>query len=392
MVHLAGPYFLILTLLACCFSLAGKDTKDAEPAQKIPKPATPAQVEQAIQRGVKFLLKDQNKDGSWGSAHRTKDLNIYAPVPSAHEAFRTAVTAICIEALIETGAAEADLKAMKSLERGETWLLTNLPKVRRADGTAMYNVWTHAFGIQALVAMHQRKGVSESRQKEIRELIVQQIDRLRRYESVDGGWGYYDFRAHAARPTSDSISFVTATGLIAFYRAEGIGIETPAEMKKRAIEALNRQRKNDGSYLYGEYLKERPMRLVNRPGGSLGRSQACSLALRLWGDKTVTDEMLSDWLERLITRNGWLDIGRKRPIPHESWFQVAGYFYYYGHYYGMLCADQLEKAKGDAFKARLAGILIPLQEKDGTWWDFPLYNYHQQYGTAFALMALAHCK
>jgi len=33
-----------------------------------------------------------------------------------------------------------------------------------------------------------------------------------------------------------------------------------------------------------------------------------------------------------------------------------------------------------------------VQEKDGSWWDFPLYNYHQQYGTAFALMSLGKCR
>jgi hypothetical protein len=40
----------------------------------------------------------------------------------------------------------------------------------------------------------------------------------------------------------------------------------------------------------------------------------------------------------------------------------------------------------------LAHVLLRLQEKDGSWWDFPLYDYHQQYGTAFALMSLARCR
>ena len=163
-------------------------------------------------------------------------------------------------------------------------------------------------------------------------------------------------------------------------------------MLKRGIASINRQKKSDHSYLYGEYLKWQPMMPINRPGGSLGRSQACNLALRLWGDTSITDTVLTNWLDRLVARNGWLSIGRKRPIPHESWFQVAGYFYYYGHYYAARCIGQLEPQRAGAYQDQLAEIILPLQEKDGSWWDFPFYNYHQQYGTAFALMTLARCR
>jgi hypothetical protein len=130
----------------------------------------------------------------------------------------------------------------------------------------------------------------------------------------------------------------------------------------------------------------------NRPGGSLGRSQACNVALRLWGDGKVTDAIIIEWLDRLIVRNGWLDMGRKRPIPHESHFMVAGYFYYYGHYYAALCIDQLPTASRPFYQDHLARILLGHQERDGSWWDYPLYNYHQQYGTAFVLLSLEHCR
>jgi hypothetical protein len=39
----------------------------------------------------------------------------------------------------------------------------------------------------------------------------------------------------------------------------------------------------------------------------------------------------------------------------------------------------------------LALILMKLQEKEGDWWDYPLYDYHRQYGTAMAVMALQRC-
>ena len=346
-------------------------------------------LETSIQRGLDFLIGYQNSDGSWGNPTRTKGLNIYAPVPGAHHAFRTATTAMCIMALIESGSETPETK--RSLTRAEQWLLTYLPRLRRATPTAIYNVWGHAYSIQALVRMH-RHHDDEAMRERLVELIESQFDLLDRYESVDGGWGYYDFRLGTKKPASSSISFVNATVLIAFYDAKSIGVEPPKKNVDKAIAALIRQRKPDFSYLYGEYLKDRPMRGINRPGGSLGRSQACNIALRVWGDNKITDKVLDTWLHRLFARNGWLSIGRKRPIPHEAWFQVAGYFYYYGHYYAALCIEDLPGEQQGLFQSHMVQTIIPKQEKDGSWWDYPLYDYHQPYGTAFALMTLFRCR
>ena len=313
-------------------------------------------------------------------------MDVYAPVPGAHQAFKAAVTALCISALIETGGSRPEVVA--ALDRAEAWLFTNLPRVRRATPDTFYNSWTHAYGIQALVRMLGRRPDDAERCRRIRGLIEQQIDMLERYEVVDGGWAYYDMNAHTQKPSGSTMSFVTAAALVALHEAKLAGVEVPQRLIDRATASIRRQRKPDFSYLYGEYLKWRPMMPVNRPGGSLGRSQACNLAMRLWGDPETTDAVIETWLDRLFARNLWLDLGRKRPIPHESWFQVAGYFFYFGHYYAGLCIQQIPEADRGPFQDQLAHVLLRLQQPDGSWWDFPLYDYHQQYGTAFALMAL----
>jgi hypothetical protein len=238
--------------------------------------------------------------------------------------------------------------------------------------------------------LHQTPYGSKTKES-IKALIIQQISMLEKYESIDGGWGYYDFNVQTKQPSGSSISFVNATVLISLKEAQNIGIEVPQKVIKKALDAIRRQRLPDHSYLYGEYLKYKPRRGINRPGGSLGRSNACNLALQIWGEKSITTEVHKICLDRLITRNGWLDVARKRPVPHESWFAVAGYFFYYGHLYASLCIEQLPNNDRLAYQKELSKILIPLQEKDGSWWDFPFYNYHQQYGTAMALLSLKQC-
>ena len=380
---------LPLAILFICCPL--KSTAE-EKQVAVRTPPSAKEIETAIRRGVDFLIANQNKNGSWGSARNTKGLNIFAPVPGAHHAFRAAVTSLCISALIETKAVDKHKEAEACLKRAEEWMFANLGSVRRATGDAIYNVWGHSYGISALVHMH-RRTKDAGRQGKIKDAIKHQIKMLEKYESVDGGWGYYDFRYQAKQPTSSSISFTNATGLVALKDAENIGIDVPARLVKRATDAIKRQRKPDFSYAYGEYLKMRPMAVINRPGGSLGRSQACNIAMRYWGDTKVTDEVLDTWLDRLWARNGWLSIGRKRPVPHESWFAVAGYFFYYGHYYAALCLEDLKDKKNAAHHGgQLAAIIVPLQEKDGSWWDYPLYSYHRPYGTAFALMSLQRCR
>jgi hypothetical protein len=393
---LAGaPAWFTLAAPAGTKQTTGKPAKQSKtslaetaPRPKPVPPPDPAAIDSAIRRGVAFLVGNQNKNGSWGSPALKGGVEIYTPVPGGFQAYQCAVTALCISALIETGGDGSDVR--RAIERGEAYLVEYLPKLRRGSPDVLYNIWSHIYGIQALVRMHGRLP-DPARRKLLEELIRGQIGFLIRYESVDKGWGYYDFRVGSKRPATDSTSFMTAAALVALREAKDIGVAVPEKLIKGAVDSIHRQLLPDFSYLYGEYLKYYPRMDINRPGGSLGRSQACNLALRLWGDGKVTDRIMKAWLDRLFARNGWLDMGRKKPIPHESFFSVAGYFFYFGHYYAGLEIGQLPPEDRPFYQDHLATVLLRLQGKDGTWWDYPLYNYHRQYGTAFALMTLKCC-
>jgi len=359
------------------------------PAAVAPVPAE--ELEAAIGRGLDFLVACQRADGSWGSADNTKGgIDIYAPPPGGHHAFRAGVTALCVSALVESGRDDAATRA--AIDRGQAWLLERLPKLRRATPDALYNVWGHAYGIEALALLHRRQAGDAAVQARLLECIAGQVDLLDRYETVNGGWGYYDFDVGAKKPAGSPTSFTTATVLLALADARDLGVAVPEKLFDRGLAAIRRQMKPDRSYLYGEYLKYVPQHPVNLPAGSLGRSQACNALLRRLGDAEVTDAATVAWLERLFARNGWLGLGRKKPIPHESWFAVAGYFFFYGHFYAAECIESLPAADRPPLQDQLARLLLPLQEPNGCWWDYTFYDYHMQYGTAFAVRTLVRCR
>lgn len=373
-----------------------------EPAAKIsavpplpgtPLPAaTPEAINAAITRGVDFLTSSQNPNGSWGGPTLTKGLNIYAPLPGAHHAFRAGASGLALSGLIDAHDPRPETQAV--ITKAAAWTAEELPKLRRADTTTTYNVWGHAYGLRALVRLHEREADPVEKTR-LKRLAAEQIALANRYHEVDGGWGYLDIFDGLAtqKPSGLPTSFTTATLLLAMAEArDAMGLELDEKIVRSSLDSIRRQRTPDFSYTYSHPHRFHPRNPINRPAGSLARSQACNAAMRVFGDETVTDEVIETWAERFLDREGWLSIGRKRPVPHETHFQISGYFYYYGMYYFTESVSLLPREKQAAYAKRLASILLERQEKDGSWWDYPLYSYHQPYGTGYSLMALAWCR
>lgn len=372
---------LIAMALACA----------AGAADEKPAPDLKAKIDDSIRHGVDFLLADQNPNGSWGGPTKTKGLNIYAPLPGAHHAFRAGATGLALSGLIESGDKRPEVAA--AIDKAAAWAAAELPKLRRADQTTTYNAWGHAYGLRAITRLYQREKDPAKKAEWVR-LGQEQVDLANRYEDVNGGWGYLDLHdgVTTRKPSGMPTSFTTATVLLAMAEArEVMGVKLDDKLVKHAITSVTFQRTPDFAYTYAFNHRMYPRIDINRPAGSLGRSQVCNACLRVFGDKAVTDEVLTTWADRFLAREGFLSNGRKRPVPHEAPFRIAGYFYYYGVYYFTEAVDLLPAEKHAAYAQRLVPILLGHQEKDGSWWDYPLYDYHQPYGTGYALMSLAWC-
>lgn len=381
----AFPLTLFAALAVAAVAVAGES-----PA---PLPAvTRAAIDASIRRGVDFLVTAQNSNGSWGGPTRTKDLNIYAPLPGAHHAFRAGASGLALSGLLDS--ADPRPEVLAAIDKAATWIATELPKLRRADPTTTYNVWGHAYGLRAITRLYQREKNPAAKAQWAR-LAQEQIDLTNRYEDVNGGWGYLDLfdNVTTQKPSGMPTAFMTATVLLAMAEARDVmGVKLDDKIVNHSIASINYQRTPDFSYTYAFSHRMRPRTPINRPAGSLARSQACNACLRVFGEQAVTDEVLTTWAERFLAREGFLSIGRKRPVPHETFFQISGYFYYYGIFYFTESVKLLPKETHAAYAKRLAAILLERQEKDGSWWDYPLYDYHQPYGTGYALMALAWCR
>lgn len=350
-------------------------------------------VEQSIRRGVDYLVAKQNPNGSFGGATRTKGLNIYAPLPGAHDAFLAGASTLALAGLVDAHDDRPEVK--KAIALGEKWSFEQLPKLRRADGTTTYNAWGHAYGLRAITRLYQSCPDDAARQSALKNLAQQQVDLANRYEDLNGGWGYLDIYdgLHTQKPSGITTSFTSATMLLAMHEArETMGVTLDPKIVTSTLASIRLQQFPDFTYAYshGHYLS--PQGEINRRNGSLARSQACNAALHAFDDPKITNEVLSTWCDNFLEFEKWLDHGRKKPRPHESTFKISGYFYFYGVYYYTECAKHLPKEKQRQLAKGLARIILTRQEKDGSWWDYPLYDYHQPYGTGYCLMALKWCR
>lgn len=343
-------------------------------------PSTQPSINNAIRRGVEFLVKSQNPDGSWGTGLETRGFEVYSMVPGSHDAFRVATTALCVMATREAGARGAH-------DRGLEYLIKH-GRAHRDNGPILYNVWAHTYATQALAEELKLRPNNER----LRKAIAWQIERLQRYETYIGGWNYYDFDAQTRQPSMGPTSFGTAAGLVALHAAREAGVDVPQPMIDRAIRRLEEMRMPDGAYLYSGDLKYYPRAPFNRIRGSIGRTQACNAGLWMWDSKKVTEPKIRQDLQNFFDEHEYIEMGRKRQWPHESWYFTAPYYYYFGHYYAARLLEMMGPSGQQEFGAKLAEQIVPKQDSDGSWWDYAMWDYHKPYGTAFAVMTLLRCQ
>ena len=340
----------------------------------------------SFEKGIGWALANQRANGNWGSLESTRRREIFLDTLASHLAFQTATTAIVTWALIEPARTKPECRA--ALERGFA-ALTIKPPPGRASGKTFYSVWAHNYLIYLSAAVQADPTLTafHATWKTIGET---EIALVRREQGADGGWGYYDFNFTGENPSgNESTSFNTAAMILALRSAQEQGAVIPPGTIEDATRAISRMQLPSGAFAYGTYAELNPRADYNKISGSSGRLQSCNVALNAVGAGKVTAETLMRGVQHLRDTHQYIEIGRGRVMPHESFYRNSGYYYYFDHYYAACALAAVPPSAERAELVRwLTEVMVHDQNPDGSWFDYPLYGYGKAYATGLGLLTL----
>ncbi|MEQ8766549.1 MAG: prenyltransferase/squalene oxidase repeat-containing protein [Planctomycetota bacterium] len=351
-----------------------------------PEPVSATELESAVRGAVHWLVENQHDDGGWGSHHSPRPIEVLCDVPGSHNAFRVATSGLCVSALLDSPL-EGEA-ARKAASRGVDYLI-GAHDVKRANKLEHYSVWAFGYALQAFGEWLQAYP-DDPRRAEIEAACETLAVKLKKYQTLDGGWGYLSLNEVATyQPSFTSMSFTTATILVGVERAQEIGIRFDEKVLSRSLKFMKGSETPEGNFLYGEYLKYGPRTGINQDKGSACRTPACQYAIGLFGEQ-YSEEARRKALDDLLVKHiRFQKIGVRRPIPHEAWYSISGYFYLYGMAYAGYVYRAMPEADRTRFAKPLFDAVMYCHQPDGSFWDYPLYSYHKPYGTAYALIALS---
>ncbi|MDA1007550.1 MAG: terpene cyclase/mutase family protein [Planctomycetota bacterium] len=340
----------------------------------------------SMHMALEWLIANQQPNGAFGSPASSRPNEIWLDGMASHRAFQGATTALCAMALIEP--ARSDARAKATLDLAVQWMIDEEP-IGAASGGTFYDTWAHTYLIDCGVRLLREPNRADQ-SNAIRMMVQREIDFSLRRQSIDGGWGYYDFQGTFERPTgNETTSFNTGAMILALRAARDAGLRVDSVRLDRAVKRLELFRLPDGAFVYGTYAKYRPGVGFNRPSGTSGRLQVCHLALFESHAGGVEQRELVEGLCHLRDRHHYIEIGRGRPIPHEAFYSTSGYYYFFGHYYASGVIEQLTDAtERTAFRDWLDQNMRRVQHPNGSWFDYPLYGYGHAYATGFGLLTM----
>jgi hypothetical protein len=304
----------------------------AEPTKK--------EVDDAIERGLRYLSQSQDADGSWG-AGRVKN---------------PAITALSVMAFLSAGHVPGEGKYGDTVERGIQAVLKSQHAnglIATEGGHEMYHHGIATLMLAEAAGMTQGKLADELRSK-LEKAVVVILEAQRKNGQHKGGWRY-------RREGIDGDISVTGWQLMALRAAKNLGCDVPAEAIDQAIDYVKRC--NDpisGGFRYF-------------PAGG-------QLTPALTGTSVLALELCGKEYHRkpeLLKAGSYI-------LKHPP--RWGGAHFFYTIYYCSQATFQLGGNYWDFYRPQLQQVLLQNQQPKGQWQIGD--GYGANYGTAMAILSL----
>ncbi len=217
------------------------------------------QWEEAVERGIEFLVRHQFPDGHWSLDRSPHDSQPgYADAAWGEMHGNTAATGLALLALLGAGYTHLDGKYQEPVRRGLQWLMRN----QRPDGclftpatdrTRFAQFYGHGL---ASIALCEAYGMTGDRQ--LRGPAQRALDFILSSQHPElGGWRYV--------PQLESDTSVSGWMLMALKSAQMAGLEVPAEALAKVSRWLDLAQAAGGSqYRYNPYAADTPQQREGR--------------------------------------------------------------------------------------------------------------------------------
>jgi hypothetical protein len=265
-------------------------------------------AEKAIKKGLDFLARNQNNDGSWESNHKIAN------------------TALGLMAFMVKGYFPGRPPYSVKLSKAVDFLIEASESGNGYMGKSMYE---HGL---ATLALSEVWGMSD--RQELRNALKKAVGVILRSQNKQGGWRYNP------RPESADIS-VTVMQIVALASAKEAGILVPDKVIKNALKYVKSlQNQFQGGFGY-----------TNRNGPGFARSAAGVMSLLMSGERD--------------TRAVKAGLYYLRKSAESNFSQTS--HYYYGHYYAIQAMYQAGERYYNEWYPKIRDALLLKQASDGGW-------------------------
>ncbi|MEM8864472.1 MAG: prenyltransferase/squalene oxidase repeat-containing protein, partial [Planctomycetota bacterium] len=292
----------------------------ADPAEAGPEASALeliAPAEDAIDRGLRYLAREQEKDGSFGSGYGRN----------------VAIVGLSGMAFIASGSSPGRGPYGENLDRCIDYLLENTQAsgfITVGGATSQGPMYGHGF---ATLLLAEAYGMSPD--DELRDKLSSAVGLIVGAQNEEGGWRYQP------RPNDADIS-VTICQVMALRAARNAGLHVPADTIDRTVAYVRRCQNPDGGFGY----------MPTDSSSMFPRSAAGVVALFSAGV-----------YEGAEIEKGLAYLDRQRPGLARG---RSGH-YFYGHYYA---AQAMWQAGGERWQRWYPAIrdeLLTRQQHDGSW-------------------------